>query len=182
MSLRVEAFEIEGPLLIHGVRHHDDRGFFSEIYKESAFYELGLPRFVQDNLSKSKKGVFRGLHWQSPPMQQGKLVSCLQGEILDYIVDVRRSSPTFGASLSVPLSGNQVQFFWVPPGFAHGFESMADETLVSYKVTQYWSQLHEQSLNPLDPELGLRFNNEDIVLSLKDRDAPSFLSQTAFFD
>lgn len=145
--MEVQRFDIEGPMVIRGTRFHDERGYFSETYNEKAFADLGLPTFVQDNLSLSEKGVFRGLHWQVNPAAQGKLVTCLAGEIEDYVVDIRCGSPTFGAFLCVLLGETKLESLWVPPGFAHGFFSMRSKTIVSYKVTAFWNKEAERSLN-----------------------------------
>ena len=147
MALNVTKFEIEGPMVVHGVRHADDRGFFSETYQQQRYEELGLPLFVQENLSKSRKGVLRGLHWQAPSMAQGKLVTCLRGSIIDFVVDIRVGSPTFLKFLAIPVSDQALDSIWVPEGFAHGFLALEDETLVSYKVNRFWSAEHERSLN-----------------------------------
>jgi dTDP-4-dehydrorhamnose 3,5-epimerase len=142
--VEVEKLEMEGPLLIHGARHHDERGYFSETYNQREMREIGLPDFVQDNLSRSANGVFRGLHWQVDPMAQGKLVTCLQGAIADVIVDIRRSSSTFGQPLKIFLNDSNLISLWVPRGFAHGFLSLQPDTLVSYKVDNFWSPRAER--------------------------------------
>jgi len=147
MSLNVTKFEIDGPMVIHGVRHADDRGFFSETYQQERYDELGLPHFVQENLSKSSRGVLRGLHWQAPDMAQGKLVTCLRGSIVDFVVDIRVGSPTFMEFLSIPISDDALDSIWVPEGFAHGFLALEDNTLVQYKVNRFWSAAHERALN-----------------------------------
>lgn len=180
--MQIQPFEIDGPLLIRGMRHRDERGTFAEVYRSESFSNLGIPNFVQDNVSVSKKGVFRGLHWQSPPMEQGKLVSCFHGEIVDYVVDIRRSSPTFGQWISVILSDSENLSFWVPPGFAHGFQSNVNNSIVSYKVTQYWSSEHENSLSPLDPSISLKFQTKSVILSEKDRESPSLEQHSGLFE
>lgn len=173
MALEVTKFDIEGPLLIHGVRHHDERGYFSETYQAEKFAELGLPTFVQDNLSKSSRGVFRGLHWQAAPHAQGKLVTCLAGSIVDFVVDVRESSTTFMNFLAVDLTAHELKSLWVPEGFAHGFLSTESETLVHYKVTSPWVKDSERSLNfsVLDKKYFEEF--EKVVMSGKDQAAPN---------
>lgn len=170
--MEVKRFETEGPMLLTAVRHYDDRGFFTELFKSSQALELGLPSFVQENLSRSGKGVVRGLHWQTEPMSQGKLVSCISGKIVDYFVDIRSSSPTFGKVFSAELSSESTQWLWVPAGFAHGFESLEEDTVVVYKVTNPWSKDHERSLSPLDPSLGITFVSNSPLLSEKDATAP----------
>lgn len=175
MALEVTKFEIEGPLLIHGVRHHDERGYFSETYQAEKFAELGLPPFVQDNLSLSSKGVFRGLHWQAEPHGQGKLVTCLQGAIVDFIVDVRPNSDTFCKTLSLELSGENLSSFWVPEGFAHGFLSLTDNTLVNYKVTNFWNKESERSISYKVVPISQHCSLESLIISEKDLLAPEQL-------
>lgn len=172
MSLKIEKFDIKGPRLIHGVRHQDERGYFSEIFKESTFAELGLPHFVQENLSKSKKGVFRGMHWQVPPFAQGKLVTCLKGSILDFILDVRINSPTFGEHLSIALNENELSWVWVPEGFAHGFLALDDDTLVLYKVNRPWNPDSEVSAKITD-NMAREIGNRAVLVSPKDAQAQS---------
>lgn len=170
--MEVKKFETEGPMLLTAVRHFDDRGYFTELFKSSQASQLGLPNFVQENLSRSGKGVVRGLHWQTEPMSQGKLVSCVAGGIIDYFVDIRVSSPTFGKVFSAELSEDSTQWLWVPAGFAHGFESLEEGTIVMYKVTNLWSKENERSLSPLDSSLAIRFASDSPVLSEKDAAAP----------
>ena len=170
--MEVSKFETDGPMLLTAVRHHDNRGYFTELFKSSEAIELGLPSFVQENLSRSGKGVVRGLHWQTEPMSQGKLVSCISGRIVDYFVDIRSNSPTFGKVFSAELSSESTQWLWVPSGFAHGFEALEDNTTVIYKVTNPWSKVHERSLSPLDTSLGISFLSRDPLLSEKDASAP----------
>lgn len=170
--MKVEKFHIEGPLLITGTRFLDERGFFSETYNRQKLSELGLPDFVQDNLSQSHRGVFRGLHWQTPPHSQGKLVTCLSGSIRDFVIDIRRSSPTFGQELEVCLSGSQLQSFWVPEGFAHGFFSLESGTLVHYKVTNFWHSSSERSLR-ITPALVSKIATNELILSAKDSTSPT---------
>lgn len=172
MSTTVKRFEIEGPLLLEGTRHYDERGFFSETYQKENFDEIGLPEFVQDNLSVSKRGVFRGLHWQDDPFGQGKLVTCLAGSIIDFVVDVRRESPTFMEKLAVSLDSKELKSLWVPKGFAHGFLSMEDGTLITYKVSALWNKSSERSLSPRVLELENYVNPEILIISKKDAEAP----------
>lgn len=180
--MEIEKFNIEGPLLIKGKRFHDERGFFSETYNERVFSELGLPHFVQDNLSLSKKGVFRGMHWQAPPHAQGKLVTCLSGSIVDFVLDIRKSSPTFGHHLAIPISGEALESVWVPEGFAHGFLSLAEDTAVLYKVSNFWNMESECSLDP-DTVLPYKtLGKEAAILSQKDASAPSLANAFGLFD
>ena len=172
MPLVVEDTNIPDIKLIIGKRFHDERGFFTETYKESDYLELGIPSFVQDNLSESHKGVIRGLHWQASPFGQGKLVSCLQGSILDVAVDIRRTSPTFGQHVAIRLTENDSQSLWVPEGFAHGFQSLENKTKVHYKVTNYWNKENERSLNFQDKTLNITWNDIPVLASQKDIESP----------
>lgn len=171
----VEKFAVEGPLLITSRVFADDRGFFCERFKAPAFKEQGLPTgFVQDNYSRSKPGVLRGLHYQWDP-PQGKLVTCARGRILDVAVDIRANSPTFGRHVAVELSGDRPQWFWIPAGFAHGFLVLGDEEAdVMYKVDNVWNGAAEGSLLWKDEKFGIPWPNSSPLLSGKDEDAPSF--------
>lgn len=170
--MEVEQFDIEGPLLIKGRRFHDERGYFSETYNRAVFEELGLPDFVQDNLSLSKRGVFRGMHWQTRPHPQGKLVTCLSGSIKDFIIDIRRSSPTFGQTIDLELNAKELQSFWVPEGFAHGFAALEDDTLVMYKVTDFWHQGSERGIKLSSSSLA-SLETSIVIFSDKDKQAPT---------
>jgi dTDP-4-dehydrorhamnose 3,5-epimerase len=173
--MEIELLGIEGPKVFKGVRHFDSRGYFSEIYETRRFMAAGLPKFVQDNLSKSKAGVFRGLHWQAPPFEQGKLVTCLNGSIIDFIVDIRLGSPTFLSALAVPLDASHLKSLWVPPGFAHGFLSLENETLVHYKVTNHWDGASERSLSPQILSGVSPVDLGTLEISQKDMEAPMLL-------
>ena len=166
--------EIGDVVVVRSKRFPDDRGFFSEMYKEKLFLENGIPQFVQDNMSESRAGVIRGLHWQAEPFGQGKLVTCITGSIIDVAVDVRPSSSTYGRHVAVKLSASEPISLWVPMGFAHGFQSLEDGTRVFYKVTNYWNKESERALNPLDPDLGIKWDVANYILSEKDAEAPSF--------
>jgi dTDP-4-dehydrorhamnose 3,5-epimerase len=174
MPIQVEETAIPEVKIIRATRFHDERGFFTETYKEAEYLEVGIPRFVQDNLSESSKGVIRGLHWQASPFGQGKLVSCLSGAIVDVAVDVRKASKTYGEHVLVELNANDQIALWVPEGFAHGFQSLEENTRVHYKVTNYWDKQSEFSLNALDSDLQIPWPLKNIVLSEKDIVAPKF--------
>lgn len=170
-------FEIEDTAfpeikILHGKRFFDERGFFSEIYQKSDFNKIGIPEFVQDNFSKSSKGVIRGMHWQKDPHGQGKLVQCITGSILDIAVDIRKTSRNFGNSIKINLNENELKLVWIPIGFAHGFQALEDDTQVLYKVTNYWSKDSEMSLNPLDKKLALDWPIQNHILSEKDKSSP----------
>jgi dTDP-4-dehydrorhamnose 3,5-epimerase len=173
MPVTVEEATISDVKIIRATRFHDERGFFTETYKEFEYLEIGLPKFVQDNLSESSKGVVRGLHWQESPHGQGKLVTCLSGSILDVAVDIRKNSKTFGKHVAVELNSNEQIALWVPEGFAHGFQALEDGTRVHYKVTNYWNKESERSLNFNDPEINISWQPIPALVSQKDLEAPS---------
>ena len=162
----------------------DERGFFFESFSQKFFEEAtGLKRtFVQDNHSKSVKGVLRGLHYQLPPMAQGKLVRVVQGEVFDVAVDIRKSSPTFGQWVGVHLSAENKRQLWVPEGFAHGFLTLSETAEFLYKTTNYYSPTHEGSIIWNDSTLNIEWPEAgDIQVSGKDQVAPVF-TQAAYFD
>ncbi|MDX9706039.1 MAG: dTDP-4-dehydrorhamnose 3,5-epimerase [Azospira sp.] len=135
----------------------DDRGFFFESYNRTAFREAaGLdPDFVQDNHSRSVKGVLRGLHYQLPPKAQGKLVRVIAGEVFDVAVDIRRGSPTFGQWVGAVLSAENKRQLWIPPGFAHGFLTLSETAEFLYKTTDYYSPTHERCIRWDDAAIGI---------------------------
>jgi dTDP-4-dehydrorhamnose 3,5-epimerase len=162
---------IPGPVIIEPKVFGDDRGFFMESWNRAAFAGLGLDLdFVQDNHSRSRRGVLRGLHFQNPN-PQGKLVRVAAGRAWDVAVDIRRSSPHFGKWVGVELSAANKRMFWVPPGFAHGFLSLEDGTDFLYKCTAPYEPASEHSLLWDDPEVGIDWPLEGIEpeLSAKDR-------------
>lgn len=174
--MNCEKFEIEGPLLITSKKFDDDRGFFTERFRVDKWQEFvpGHKGFVQDNYSWSKFGVLRGMHFQFEP-GQGKLVSCVQGAVLDVIVDIRAKSPTLGRHLKVELTGVEPRWLWVPVGFAHGFlVTSAEGAGVLYKVDAYWNGKGEGAIRWNDPDLAIPWPNANPVLSSKDAEAPSF--------
>ena len=160
---------IDGPLIIEPKVFGDDRGFFIETYSQKRYQDAGIPDvFVQDNLSLSRRGVLRGLHFQSPNAQ-GKLVSCPAGEVFDVAVDIRKGSKTFGKWVGVHLSGDNKRQFWIPPGFAHGFVVLSETALFSYKCTKYYSPKDEKTILWNDPEIGIEWPITDgLQLSVKD--------------
>jgi dTDP-4-dehydrorhamnose 3,5-epimerase len=166
--------ELPGVKILKWRKNSDDRGFFSELYREKIFLDNGIPPFVQDNMSESRAGVVRGLHWQAEPFGQGKLVTCLTGSIIDVAVDVQPKSPQYGKHIAVKLDSREAISLWVPVGFAHGFQSLEEGTRVFYKVTNYWNKESERALNPIDPALGILWSKKDFILSDKDAQAPNF--------
>lgn len=149
----------------------DDRGFFFESYNRKAFFEAtGLdPDFVQDNHSRSVKGVLRGLHYQLPPKAQGKLVRVIEGEVFDVAVDIRPGSETFGKWVGEVLSAENKRQMWVPPGFAHGFLTLSEAAEFLYKTTDYYSPEHERCIRWDDHSVGVVWNSsQDPYVSEKD--------------
>ncbi|MFQ2243189.1 dTDP-4-dehydrorhamnose 3,5-epimerase [Aeromonas enteropelogenes] len=151
----------------------DERGFFFESFNHKLFEEaVGYPvTFVQDNHSKSSKGVLRGLHYQLPPHAQGKLVRCVAGEVFDVAVDIRKSSPTFGQWVGVHLSGENKRQLWIPEGFAHGFVTLTDTAEFLYKATNYYYPKSEGSIVWNDKEIAIAWPKEidNPILSEKDK-------------
>jgi len=156
----------------------DERGFFLEFYKKSDFEKLGLNfDFVQDNHSKSVKGVLRGLHFQEKPCEQGKLVRCIKGNIFDVAVDIRPESPYFKKWVGVELSEENSLMLWIPPGFAHGFLALSDEVEIVYKVSHCeYSPKHDKGIVWNDKDLNIQWPLENIgtpILSEKDKHLPT---------
>ena len=148
----------------------DARGYFCESYSVKRYAELGLPAvFVQDNISRSQRGILRGLHMQSPPSAQGKLVSCVLGEVYDVAVDARVGSPTFGRHVARYLSPERKNQLFIPPGFAHGFCVTSEDAIFSYKCTAYYEPKAELSVAFDDPALGIAWPVDKPTLSNKDR-------------
>ena len=164
----------------------DARGFFFESFNQAKFNQaVGCDvQFVQDNHSRSSKGVLRGLHYQLPPHPQGKLVRCVAGEVFDVAVDIRKSSPTFGQYVGVHLSADNKRQFWIPAGFAHGFLTLSEHAEFLYKTTDYWFKDCEQAIVWNDPALGIRWPEFDgqPLLSDKDQQAPRLAEQLYLFD
>jgi dTDP-4-dehydrorhamnose 3,5-epimerase len=169
---------LQGPLLLTPRVFGDERGFFLESWNQQAFNAAaGDTAFVQDNHSRSSRGVLRGLHYQLPPHPQEKLVRCVLGEIFDVAVDIRRSSPTFGQWVGAVLSADNKQQLWVPAGFAHGFLTLSEQAEVLYKTTDFWSRECERAIRWDDPQLAIAWPQEALAgalpqLSDKDGAAP----------
>lgn len=177
--MKVRNCEILPEVLILDPRvFHDQRGYFLETYQEERYRGLGLGvRFVQDNLSYSKRGVLRGLHYQVG-RAQGKLVWVAKGEIFDVVLDLRKSSPTFGNWFGTRLNGEAATQLYIPEGFAHGFCVTSEEAIVCYKYTEYYSPAHERGIRWDDPDLGIHWPASSPILSPKDAGFP-FLRQLA---
>ena len=153
----------------------DPRGHFFESYNLDKFKALGIDyQFVQDNQSLSNAGVLRGLHFQKPPFAQGKLVRVVKGAVLDVAVDIRKGSPTYGHHYKLELSEENFEMLFIPPGFAHGFMTLRDQTVFQYKCTNMYNQASEGAIRWDDPTIGIKWNVENPVLSDKDKIAPLF--------
>jgi dTDP-4-dehydrorhamnose 3,5-epimerase len=173
MAFLFERLEIPEVILIKPQVFADERGFFMETYKHSDFAAFGIrERFVQDNHSRSVKGVLRGLHYQNPPKAQGKLVRVVIGEIFDVAVDIRKGSPTYGKWVGVELSAENKRMLYIPPGFAHGFCVLSEVAEVLYKTTEEYAPECEAGIIWNDPEIGIKWPVEQPIISPKDAKWP----------
>ena len=183
--MRATALEIPEVILLEPRVHGDARGYFFEVYTRRAFFAAtGVDvEFVQDNESRSRRGVLRGLHYQLPPHAQGKLVRCAEGAVFDVAVDLRRSSPSFGRWVAAELSDENKRQLWIPPGFAHGFLALSEYARLLYKTTDYYAPQCDRSLRYDDPTLAIAWPDLGIapIVSDKDRAAP-FLADAEGFD
>ncbi len=180
--MQIIACEIDGPLIIEPEVFGDERGFFMESWSAEKFVESGLDiAFVQDNHSRSQKGVLRGMHFQNPG-PQGKLVRVSRGAVYDVAVDLRRNSSTYGRWVGVELSAENKRMFWVPRGFAHGFLTLENDTDFLYKCDASYSPENEHSLAWDDPSVGIHWPTEglQVQLSAKDREGKPFGEVTPF--
>ena len=169
--------EISDVYIIEPSVFGDDRGYFLESFNLEKFKENVFPiKFVQDNESKSSKGVLRGLHFQKPPFNQAKLVRCIEGRVMDVAVDIRKGSPTFGKHVSVELSGDNKRQLFVPRGFAHGFSVLSESAIFSYKVDNTYAPDSDSGIRYDDKELNIDWGltEEEVQLSEKDQNLPLF--------
>lgn len=167
--------KIDGLFVIEPDVYFDDRGYFFESFNKRNLENLGLTyNFVQDNISKSKKGTIRGLHYQVGEFAQGKLCQVLYGEVLDVAVDIRFGSKTFGKYYSIILSENNHKQFWIPPGFAHGFSVLSEEAIFHYKCTNYYNKKSERAIKFSDSSLNIDWKVEVPLVSPKDLQATLF--------
>ncbi len=168
--MTIEKLPIDGLIVLHPRRFGDSRGYFFETFNAIKYAEiLGEEvHFVQDNVSVSKKNVLRGLHFQSPPAAQGKLVSVLQGKVIDVAVDLRKNSETYGQHVAIELSSENGLQFWIPPGFAHGFSALEENTIFSYKCTALYSPQNELTIKWNDPKLAIDWGLDNPIVSEKD--------------
>jgi dTDP-4-dehydrorhamnose 3,5-epimerase len=184
--LKLTPQSIEDVILIEPTIHADDRGYFIETFRQDLLEEaIGYRvNFVQDNESKSIKGVLRGLHYQLPPYTQAKLVRVIEGSVLDVAVDIRKSSPTFGHYVAVELTGDNKHQLFVPHGFAHGFVVLSDTATFTYKVDNYYAPKHDRGIAFDDKELKINWqlSAEKLQLSDKDRAHPFLANAKYLFD
>ncbi|MDZ4668699.1 MAG: dTDP-4-dehydrorhamnose 3,5-epimerase [bacterium] len=180
--MKITTTPIEGILIIEPQIFKDSRGYFFESYNQDKMQEAGINlQFVQDNQSLSQKGAVRGLHFQAPPFEQGKLVRVAKGAVNDVVVDIRKNSPTYGQNFTIELSAENQMMFWIPPGFAHGFETLEDDTLFLYKCTNMYSKVSEGGLFWNDPNLGIQWKTMEPIVSDKDQILPLFKDFTSPF-
>lgn len=166
--MNITRCDLDGLLILEPKVFGDARGFFMETWNQRRYREAGIPDgFVQDNLSLSRQGILRGLHFQNPT-PQGKLVSVLQGEVFDVAVDIRRQSPTFGRWHATRLSGENKRQFYIPPGFAHGFVVVSETAMFHYKCTSFYAPEHELAIRWDDPDLAIDWPVATPILSDKD--------------
>jgi dTDP-4-dehydrorhamnose 3,5-epimerase len=165
--------EIPSVLMVKPRVFRDERGFFMETFKHSDFVEAGIPEhFVQDNHSKSARGVLRGLHYQTDPKAQGKLVRCIGGGIFDVAVDIRRGSPFYAKWVGVELTEENGDMLYVPPGFAHGFLVLSDSAEIIYKCTEEYSPEDDRGIIWNDPDIGITWPFQGPIVSAKDGALP----------
>ena len=171
--------KIEGLIIIEPRVFGDERGYFLESFNLKKFEETICPiKFIQDNESKSSKGVLRGLHFQKPPFHQAKLVRCVEGNVLDVAVDIRKGSPTYGKHIAVELSGENKKQLFVPRGFAHGFSVLSETAVFAYKVDNDYAPEYDAGIRWNDTNLNINWGLEEnnILISGKDKTLP-FLSE-----
>lgn len=173
--MEVKKILIDGPLVIQPRIFYDARGYFYESYNNEAYVKAGIDvTFVQDNQSLSQKGAVRGLHFQAQPFEQGKLVRVIKGAVYDVIVDIRKESPTYGQHYGVELNEENFTMFWIPPGFAHGFSTLRDDTVFAYKCTNLYDKASEGGILWNDASLAIDWNVENPIVSDKDQILPQF--------
>ncbi len=173
----------DGIFITNGSIFTDDRGYFYEKYNRQFLKDNNIS-FVQENVSKSKKGTIRGLHWQTEPNAQDKLVTCISGEIFDVAVDLRKSSKTYSKYYGIVLRENENKSLWIPKGFAHGFQALTDDAIISYSVSGDFSKKDSKTINPLCPQIKIDWPIKEIILSDNDSNAPNLMElsdQEIFF-
>ncbi|MES2726841.1 MAG: dTDP-4-dehydrorhamnose 3,5-epimerase [Bacteroidota bacterium] len=172
--MQIKTTPIEGLLIIEPQVFNDPRGYFYESYNKEKMYAAGIDiEFVQDNQSLSQKGIVRGLHFQAAPFAQAKLVRVIQGAVMDVAVDIRKNSPTYGQHFAIELSAENKTMFYIPPGFAHGFETLADNTLFLYKCSNLYNKESEGGLLWNDEQLNIKWQTKNPLVSDKDKVLPA---------
>jgi dTDP-4-dehydrorhamnose 3,5-epimerase len=173
-NLSVEPAPLPGLKVVRLRAFRDARGAFVETWREDAFRAAGIPGpFVQDNHSRSARGVLRGLHWQDPPSAQGKLVRCTRGAVWDVAVDLHAGSPTLGRHHGLRLAADDADplLLWIPEGFAHGFLALEEDSEVQYRCTAYWDSRAERTLRWDDPDLAIAWPRQGLEVRVSDKDA-----------
>lgn len=164
--------EIPDLYIIEPLVYGDDRGYFLETFNKNKFEDvIGKVSFVQDNESKSSRGVLRGLHFQKPPFSQSKLVRCVKGRVMDVALDIRKGSPTYGMHVAIELSGENKRQLFIPRGFAHGFSVLSDNAVFAYKVDNWYAPEYDSGIRYDDKELNINWglNVDEVQLSVKDK-------------
>ena len=181
--MNLQKLELDGAWKADLVTHTDDRGDFCEWFKQSEFLKTTGHSFVlsQANFSKSKKNVLRGIHFSISEIGQAKWVTCAHGSVWDVLIDLRPDSPTFKQWVGINLTSENGTCVFIPEGFGHGFISLEENSTVVYLLTSEYSPDKEFGLNPFDPELGITWPTEDVILSDKDRGAPNLMNSKIFF-
>ncbi len=174
--MKIEKTNIEGVLVLTPRVFGDERGYFFESFNQAKFEKIigNKVNFVQDNQSKSQKGVLRGLHFQNPPYEQGKLVRVIEGSVLDVALDIRKGSKSYGKHFSIELTSKNQKMVWLPPGIAHGFVALEDESIFFYKCTNYYNKESEGSVLWNDKDLNIDWKVTQPLLSEKDKKSPLF--------
>ena len=181
--MKIIKTELADAVIIQPEVHGDARGWFMETYTQNKLGDLAKINFVQDNQSYSaQKGIIRGLHCQTNPHCQSKLIRCTRGAITDVIVDIRRGSPTYLKWIKVLLTAENKQQLFIPKGFLHGFVTLTDDVEVQYKVDDYYSKECDRSVRFDDPDLGVQWDIQDPILSAKDQNAPLFKDSDCIFE
>jgi dTDP-4-dehydrorhamnose 3,5-epimerase len=184
--MELRTFDLEGLFEIKPRKIEDDRGYFSEIFRMDIFSRHApAVEFVQDNQSLSVRlGTIRGIHFQTEPFAQGKLVRCLAGSVFDVAVDLRSSSSTFGHWIGVTLTPKEANQLWVPAGFGHAFCTLEPHSVIHYRVTNYYSAEHDKGVAWDDPDIGIDWPAiaDPETLSVKDRDQPALVDLPAYFE
>ncbi len=174
-SLEITTTPLAGLLVIKPKVFYDSRGYFFEPYNKQRYMEAGIAQeFVQDNQSLSQFGAVRGLHFQGPPFEQGKLVRVVKGAVLDVVVDIRKNSATYGQHFAIELNEENMTQFWIPAGFAHGFATLKDNTIFEYKCTNVYNKESEGGILWNDADLHINWHTQEPIVSDKDQVLPLF--------